>query len=167
MIESIQFTKPFVNATSPLYLELVEKKIIEVLPKFPELDEEVLHVGLTRGFGIDALAHTADSSRIKISWNPVQTPSYYMIGHELTHFVQRISDDVPHGETQCDIWAMARDRMFLDRAPEYLPMPADIRTNWGAYANMVRSLCIEAISNRKNGTRQYIVWLRKEIRKLL
>jgi len=166
MIKSIQFTKPFIKATSPLYLELFDRKMNEVLPKFPELDEEVLHVGLTRGFGINALAHTQDSTQIKISWNPVHAPYYFTMGHELTHFVQDISDEYPHGETQCDVWTIARDRMFLDRAPGYLPMPVAVRNNWGAYADMVRRLCIDGISHRKNGMRQYIVWIRKEMRKL-
>jgi len=166
MIKSIQFTKPFIKATSPLYLELFERKLTEVLPKFPELNADLLHVGLTNGFCINALAHTQDSSRIKISWNPVHAPYYFTMGHELTHFVQEISDDVPHGETQCDIWTIVRDRMFLDRPPGYLPMPKTVRDNWGAHADMVRGLCIEAISQRKNGMRRYIVWLRKEMRKL-
>lgn len=104
--------------------------------------------------------------RIKIGYNPTEEPSCFVLGHELTHFVQCISD-IPHGEKSCDIWTIARDRLFLDRPPGYLRIPRAVRDAWDVHADAVRALCVEAIDQRANGRRRYIVWLEREIAKLV
>ena len=60
--------------------------------------------------------------------------TYNTIGHELTHLLQGLTklpppdgapawEPLPGGETQCDIWTLARSELFCDDAPTYLRMP--------------------------------------------
>ena len=72
---------------------------------------------------------------------------------------------VPSGETQCDIWTLARDPLFCDDPPTYIKMPRSIRDHWPDYADRVRELCIAAIEKRHT-QRFYIRWLEDELRKL-
>ena len=65
---------------------------------------------------------------------------------------------VPSGETQCDIWTLARDPLFCDDPPTYIKMPRVIRERWPEYASQVRDLCIAAIEKRHTH-RPYIRWL--------
>jgi len=69
------------------------------------------------------------------------------------------------GETQCDIWTLARDPIFLDDPPTYIKMPRLMREHWPDYAEPVRALCIAAIAKRHT-ERLYIRWLEQEIRQL-
>jgi hypothetical protein len=103
--------------------------------------------------------------------------TYQTVGHELTHLVQGLSygarwnaraadpNKIPSGETQCDIWTLARDPLFCDDPPTYIKMPRRMRERWPDYAESVRELCITAIAKRHT-QRQYIRWLEQEIRKL-
>jgi hypothetical protein len=105
----------------------------------------------------------------------VRKVTYQTIGHELTHLIQglthgdrsRAADPgkVPSGETQCDIWTLARASLFCDDPPTYIKMPRLIRDQWPDYADQVRDLCIAAIERRPT-QRFYIRWLEGEIRKL-
>ena len=72
-------------------------------------------------------------------------------------------DRIPTGETQCDIWTLARDPLFCDDPPTYIKMPRIMRERWPEYAESVRELCIAAIEKRHT-QRQYIRWLEQEIR---
>ena len=74
-------------------------------------------------------------------------------------------DRIPAGETQCDIWTLARDPIFCDDPPTYIKMPRNLRERWPEYAESVRQLCIAAIDKRHT-QRQYIRWLEQEIRQL-
>jgi hypothetical protein len=72
---------------------------------------------------------------------------------------------VPLGEVQCDIWTLARGRLFADELPCYLQMPPPIRRNWRRYAARVGYLCERAISERST-RRTYIQWLKQELVRL-
>ena len=74
-------------------------------------------------------------------------------------------EHIPSGEKQCDIWTLARDKIFCDDPPTYIRMPRVMRKRWPAYAEAVRDLCIAAIEKRKSH-RLYIRWLEAEIRRL-
>lgn len=102
--------------------------------------------------------------------------TYNTIGHELTHLLQGLTrlpphagapawTPLPHGETQCDIWTLARSELFCDDPPTYLRMPRAVREDWRRYARRVRSLCIEAIGQRPRN-RTYIRWLESQIAEL-
>ena len=166
MTPRIKYTKPFLKAVSTAYLLDFQEKLEKTLTKFPELKADHIHVGILSYFGCVAIARTNEKDRIKISYNTSNKATYLTFGHELTHFVQRLGT-IPHGEKSCDIWTLARDPLFLDRPPFYLRIPQTIRDAWAIYADTVRTLCIEAIEQRANGRRQYIVLLEKQIKELI
>ena len=159
----IKYTKPFLKAVSPGYIADFQTKLEKTLTKFPELVTGRVDVGVTTSSTANAQnTWMPMTERIKIGYNPSVKPTHHVLGHELTHFVQHISD-IPQGEVQCDIWTIARDSLFLDIPPCYLKIPVHVLGRWSAYADAVRGLCIEAINQRANGCRRYIVWLEKEL----
>ena len=163
MIDRIEYTKPFIRATPHRYRAEFHSKLTETLTKFPELDADLVTVGVTTSSTANAQILLAD--QIKIGYNPSVEPFFFVMGHELTHFTQRLGN-VPNGERACDVWTIARDDLFLDWCPHYLTIKRHIRDNWHIFARGARALCIEAIKQRENGRRQYIVWLEKEIANL-
>jgi hypothetical protein len=105
----------------------------------------------------------------------VRNLTYQTIGHELTHLVQALSlgdrppaayERIPTGETQCDIWTLARHSLFCDDAPTYIKIPRLMRELWPNYAVAVRRLCVAAIDKRRS-FRLYIRWLESEIAALV
>ncbi len=88
-------------------------------------------------------------------------PSYYTIGHELTHLLQALRR-VPGGEVPCDIWTLARGRLFADEPPCYLPVPERLRRRWRRHAGKVAYLCARAISERPT-RRTYMRWLQLQL----
>ena len=160
----VLFTAPFRKRTSQEFRNEISKKAQLSLVLFPELGTK-LKIGLTTSWGVLALAHTKlMPEQIKISINPnYKTISYFTLGHELTHFVQKISD-IPSGEKPCDIWAMARNQLFLDVPPFYLKIPLFVSNNWCKYAKAIRELCIQSIEYKSEHPRaHYIVRLENQI----
>jgi len=153
----------------------VVRMLHESAELFPELDSSVVTVGYTRTkAGVALIPLEADVPlRIRLQ---VRGLSYNTIGHELTHLVQGMSRFpgaapggpqglLPGGETQCDIWTLARGELFCDEAPVYLRLPGAVRNNWLVHAKAVRRLCIEAIQKRPTH-RTYIRWLESQISSL-
>jgi len=157
----------------------ITRRVIRMLNEsaelFPELERRVVTVGYTRtkaGVALIPLeAHVPLHIRLQ-----VRGLSYNTIGHELTHLVQGLSrfagvsgeglsEPLPGGETQCDIWTLARGELFCDEAPVYLKLPGVVRDRWMDYSKAVRLLCIEAIQKRATH-RTYIRWLELQIRGL-
>ncbi|MFQ5745154.1 MAG: hypothetical protein ACE5HV_16465 [Acidobacteriota bacterium] len=140
-------------------VELVER-LRPCLLYFPELDGRIIRVGITRqadGIAIfEPLTVRFDLRR--------RLPTNYTIGHELTHLLQALKR-VPQGEVQCDIWTLARSRLFTDEVPCYLQLPRRVYRNWRRYAACVRYLCARAISERSR-RRTYIRWLKAEMEQL-
>lgn len=148
------------------------------LTHFPELEGKTITVGYTRThLGSAVLSYRRDSEPRLIIRLKVRKLTYQTIGHELTHLVQGLgrsdrnavasfhSESIPSGEKQCDIWTLARARLFCDDAPTYLRLPRFMRERWPDYAEEVRKLCVAAIQKRSS-FRLYIRWLESEIRKL-
>jgi hypothetical protein len=148
------------------------------LRHFPELTGKTITVGYTRAhLGSASLCYQAGKEIRLIIRLKVRKLSYQTIGHELTHLVQGLSrgerrarfsaltQNIPSGEKQCDIWTLARDRLFCDDAPTYLRLPRVMREQWLDYAEDIRQLCLAAIEKRKSH-RLYIRWLEAEIRSL-
>ena len=155
-------------------LEMVQRS----LGYFPELKDAVITIGYTRKHlgSATVIYRKGELYRLIIRLR-VRKVTYHTIGHELTHLVQGLGygerfgtrsadpDRIPTGETQCDIWTLARDPLFLDDPPTYIKMPRIMRERWPDYAESVRDLCIAAIDKRHT-QRQYIRWLEQEIRQL-
>jgi hypothetical protein len=152
-------------------LEMVQRS----LGYFPELKEATITIGYTRKhLGSATVIYRKHKLHQLIVRLRVRKVTYHTIGHELTHLVQGLGygerfgarsiapDRIPTGETQCDIWTLARDSLFLDDPPTYIKMPRSMRERWPDYAQSVRSLCIAAIAKRHT-QRQYIRWLEQEI----
>ena len=145
---------------------------------FPELKDSTITVGYTRKHlgSATVVYRKGVISRLIIRFR-VRKLTYQTIGHELTHLIQGLGrgnltasratdpDRIPSGETQCDIWTLARDPIFCDDPPTYIKMPHNLRERWPEYAESVRELCIAAIDKRHT-QRQYIRWLEQEIRQL-
>ena len=152
--------------------------IEQSLRYFPELQESTITVGYTRKHlgSATVVYRKGIISRLIIRFK-VRKLTYQTIGHELTHLIQGLGrgnlsaqrstdpDKIPSGETQCDIWTLARDSLFCDDPPSYIKMPRSMREHWPDYAEAVRNLCIAAIEKRHT-QRQYIRWLEQEIREL-
>ncbi|MDE0034632.1 MAG: hypothetical protein OXU75_16110 [Deltaproteobacteria bacterium] len=145
------------------------------LREFPELRNLEVRVGHTKTkLGVAFIPrHLRPPLYIRLR---VRGLTYNTIGHELTHLVQGLTklpapdgafawEPIPIGETQCDIWTLARSELFCDDAPTYLRMPRTVRERWRHYAGRVRLLCVEAIRQRP-GHRTYIRWLETRIAEL-
>jgi hypothetical protein len=148
------------------------------LAYFPELDGKTITIGYTRKhLGSATVVYRNGMISQLVIRLKIRKLSFQTIGHELTHLVQGLergerrapwsvhNEKIPSGEKQCDIWTLARDRIFCDDAPTYIRLPRLMRDQWPAYAEAVRGLCIAAIEKRKS-QRLYIRWLEAEIRRL-
>ena len=167
---------------TPQMKQRVTRRILEMvqcsLGYFPELKDATITIGYTRKHlgSATVIYRKGELYRMTVRLK-VRKVTYHTIGHELTHLVQglaygersgaRSADPgrIPSGETQCDIWTLARDPVFLDDPPTYIKMPRMMRERWPDYAESVRHLCIAAIAKRHT-ERRYIRWLEQEIRAL-
>jgi hypothetical protein len=167
---------------TPLMKQRLTRRAAEMIEHslryFPELKDSTITVGYTRKHlgSATVVYRKGIISRLIIRFK-VRKLTYQTIGHELTHLIQglgrgnltapRDADPgrVPGGETQCDIWTLARDPLFLDDPPTYIKMPRMMRERWPEYSESVRDLCIAAIEKRHT-QRRYIRWLEREIRAL-
>jgi hypothetical protein len=153
-----------------------EEMIERSLKYFPELQGKTITVGYTRvHLGSAVMSRKRDSEPQLVIRLKVRNLTYQTIGHELTHLVQGLSlgdrpppayKRIPSGETQCDIWTLARHALFCDDAPTYIKMPRVMRELWPNYAVAVRRLCVTAIDKR-GSLRAYIRWLESEIATLM
>jgi len=167
---------------TPQMKQRVTRRTLEMLQRslgyFPELKDAVITIGYTRKHlgSATVIYRKGELYRLIIRLR-VRKVTYHTIGHELTHLVQGLAygerfgtrsadpERIPTGETQCDIWTLARDPLFLDDPPTYIKMPRIMRQRWPDYAESVRELCIAAIDKRHT-QRQYIRWLEREIGQL-
>ena len=157
------FTSPLKKGSTASFREELESKFRESMLLFPLLHPKTVKFGLRRG--CVATAHTYgfrdNQDFMLFGINPVEKLYYYPLGHEITHFVQEITD-IPHGEKQCDVWTLARSELFTDRAPRYIDMAGVVRDNWNDYKVEVRNLCIKGIEIRES-KRRYIQWIEEEL----
>lgn len=167
---------------TPLMKQRLTRRAYEMIERslscFPELKETTITVGYTRKhLGSATVVYRKGVISRLIIRLKVRKVTFQTIGHELTHLIQGLAhgdrtkpratdpDRIPSGETQCDIWTLARDPLFCDDVPTYLRMPRVVRQRWAEYSESVRDLCVAAIQKRHTH-RQYIRWLEEEIRKL-
>ena len=154
------------------------ERIQRSLAYFPELNGSTITVGYTRKhLGSATVIYRKGVLTRLIIRLRARKVTYQTVGHELTHLVQGLTygarssnrssdaDKIPAGETQCDIWTLARDPLFCDDPPTYIKMPRRIREQWPDFADAVRELCVAAIQKRPT-QRHYIRWLEQEIGQL-
>ena len=167
---------------TPLMKRRLTRRTAEMIEQslryFPELKDSTITVGYTRKHlgSATVVYRKGIISRLIIRFK-VRKLTYQTIGHELTHLIQGLGrgnlaaprasdpDRIPSGETQCDIWTLARDPLFCDDPPTYIKIPRVMRERWPHYAESVRDLCIAAIEIRHT-QRHYIRWLEQAIRLL-
>jgi len=133
------------------------------LQEFPEFNGRTITIGLNRAKGLHG---SADARNMLIRLNPRRRVglTYFTIGHELTHLLQKPGlGIVPYGEEQCDIWTLARSELFLDDRPTYLCSRLWNQENWPQHAITVRELCLRAIDVRRTN-RRYKIWLERAIK---
>jgi hypothetical protein len=170
----LKFTPQMKQRLTRRAAEMIEHS----LRYFPELKDSTITIGYTRKhLGSATVVYRKGVISGLIIRFKVRKLTYQTIGHELTHLIQGLGrgnltasratdpDRIPAGETQCDIWTLARDLIFCDDPPTYIKMPRNLRERWPEYAESVRELCIAAIAKRHT-QRQYIRWLEQEIRQL-
>ncbi len=165
---------------TPLMKQRLTRRASEMIEQslryFPELRDSTITVGYTRKhLGSATVIYRKGHIARLIIRLKVRKLTYQTIGHELTHLIQglgrgnlsasRTTDPgrIPSGETQCDIWTLARDPLFCDDAPSYIRLPRIMRECWPDYAESVREMCIAAIEKRHT-QRQYIRWLEHQLR---
>jgi hypothetical protein len=170
----LRFTPAMKQRLNRRTLEMIQR----ALGHFPELNDSTITVGYTRKhLGSATVIYRKGALQQLIIRLRARKVTYQTIGHELTHLVQGLTygarwnaraadpNKIPAGETQCDIWTLARDPLFCDDPPTYIKMPRSVRERWPDHADAVRDLCIAAIAKR-HSQRQYIRWLEQEIRQL-
>jgi hypothetical protein len=148
------------------------------LRHFPELNDSTITIGYTRKhLGSATVIYRKGMIARLIIRLKVRKLTYQTIGHELTHLIQGLGrgnltapraidpERIPSGETQCDIWTLARHPLFCDDPPTYIKLPRTMRERWPDYSEAVRELCIAAIKKRHTH-RHYIRWLEEELRNL-
>jgi hypothetical protein len=154
----IQLTRPMELAMTPDLLQKIERAALE----FPELENQVLKVGLVMNSRVHGNADSRINT-IRLNTREKSGMSYFTIAHELTHLLQKPGlGTVPNGEVQCDIFALARSPLFTDDMPTYLPGIACSKREWKLHAHAVRKICLKAIEIRKV-RRTYIAWLARAV----
>ncbi len=154
----IEFSAPAQRAFSLGF----KTRIMQVYDLFPELQEKKISCGVLKGRGWVEGTATGWKSPPVFRLQP--NVSRYTIAHELTHLIQGNGFGIPHGEVACDIWTVHRlPAELLDQRPYYLMKNS--RCDWKKNRDAIKELCNQAIEIRK-ARRNYIVWLRGQIKKL-
>jgi hypothetical protein len=152
----IRYTKTMLKVVTT---EL-DDRVTRSLAQFPELADRTVTIGRT--MSAEGTAE-AEHWRIRLRVRRRRPVSYFTIGHELTHLLQRGGlAIVPSGEAQCDVWTLVRSELFLDEPPSYLCWQLWRDVEWAAHAHHIRRLCQEAVERRQT-SRRYLVWLQDRI----
>ena len=139
------------------------QKIAKILQYFPELQNDKFKIGKTETAAGVYCQTTKNKpyEYIRLSKNV----NNITIAHEFTHILQQ-RKNIPKGEKQCDIWTLARTHKYLDQPPNYLKIPNTIKKEWNKNKKDIHQLAKKSINKRKKGTRNYIKWLEKNLKKL-
>jgi hypothetical protein len=162
----------FTKKASTNFSQKFKQRIIEVFKYFPELQDQVVHVGwiAPRGWARGSCCITSSTAftdkKLKINLQPNERN--FTIAHEFTHLLQARKKEelqIPSGERACDVWTLTRlPSELLDDYPSYIGNYL-MRKRWDSIKLQVRELAFHAIEVRET-KRQYIRWLEEEIRKL-
>ena len=141
--------------------EEISRRLNTLQPYFPELSP-LVRIGLTRLFEGFVYQSSRGTAKLNLEvrrqkngqW---QLPTHLTIAHELMHLVQFDSDEIPNGETACDIFTLARlPPRFIDESPTYLFVPPKARETWReADAELAHELAKVAVRKLKDGDESY------------
>jgi hypothetical protein len=141
----------------------VVEKLRYVRRFFPELEGQIIRVGLTR-----SAAGLAVPGGAEVWVNPSQT-SYQTLAHEFIHLLQG-RHDIPGGERSCDVFALARHWTLNDSPPYYVRLPKEYQTVDGRIrhdcARLIYEIARHAVGLRRVGTRNYIAYFEETLERL-
>ncbi len=147
---------------SPHRLRIIER--LEFVRRFfPELKGCTIHVGLAQKRGVLGWG-SLDPERPGV-WVRPRRLDYFTIAHEFTHLLQA-RKLVPMGERSCDVYALARSPLVIDRAPGYLKLPRRLRGRGRldhSDATLLHQAARRAIENRDRGDRRYLMRFEREV----
>jgi hypothetical protein len=164
----------FTRKANTNFTDNFKQQIVDVFKYFPELHNEIVHVGWIAPHGwargcCSSSSNATTYKPLKISLQPNE--KNFTIAHEFTHLLQagkKGEIGIPSGERACDVWALTRLPLeLIDEYPSYIvsnnyPM----RKHWNDIKEKVKELAFQAIEVRKT-KRRYIVWFEDEIKKLV
>jgi hypothetical protein len=134
---------------------------------FPELDGVTVRVGIARKRGVLGWG-SLDPDRPGV-WVRPRRIDHFTITHEFTHLLQA-RGLVPRGERACDLWALTRSALLVDRAPSYLRLPRAVRSRQPLdprHAALLHREAARAVQARERGERRYLVQFERRVREAL
>ena len=130
---------------------------------FPEMNGTTIRVGLAQKRGVLGWG-SLDPARPGV-WVRPRLTHYFTIAHEFTHLLQarRL---VPGGERACDLWALARSPLLIDKPPGYLRIPRALRARrslepW--QPGLLHRAASAALEARERGDRRYLQRFEREL----
>jgi hypothetical protein len=132
-----------------------------------------MKVGITRSY--EGLAFQSNEGFVKLMIGVRRTrtgawkyPTYWTLAHELMHLAQFNAKEIPGTERATDIYALTRlPPEFIDDSPSYLVVPKGPRKTWTReHAKIAHELALEALKQRSNGLRRYVIWWEKEFERV-
>jgi hypothetical protein len=163
----------FTRKANTNFSDKFKKQIVDVFKYFPELHNEIVHVGwiAPHGWarGCCSSSNATTDKPLKISLQPNE--KNFTIAHEFTHLLQarrKEELEIPSGERACDIWALTRLPLeLIDDYPSYIVKNNYLMSkHWNDIKDNVKELAFQATEVRKT-KRRYIAWFEDEIKKLV
>ena len=136
--------------------ERIRERLEFVRGFFPELEGITVRVGLVRKAGVLGWG-SLDPDHPGV-WVRPRRLDAFTIAHEFTHLLQA-RGLVPRGERACDLWALARSPLVVDRSPGYLRVPLRLRHQRQLPAQdaaLLHRVAAEALQARERGERSYL-----------
>jgi hypothetical protein len=90
---------------------------------------------------------------------------HFTIAHEFTHLLQA-RGLVPGGERACDLWALARSPLLIDKPPGYLKLPRALHYAQGLTpraGELLHEAARRALAARAAGDRRYLQRFEREV----
>ena len=136
--------------------ERIRERLEFVRGFFPELEGITVRVGLVRKAGV--LGWGSLHPEHPGVWVRPRRLDAFTIAHEFTHLLQA-RGLVPRGERACDLWALARSPLLVDRSPGYLRVPLRLRHQRELPprdAALLHRAAADALRARERGERNYL-----------
>jgi hypothetical protein len=147
---------------SPHRMRILER--LEFVRRFfPEMESVTVRVGLAQKRGVLGWG-SLDPDQPGI-WVRPRRIDTFTVAHEFTHLLQA-RGLVPQGERACDLWALARSPLLIDKPPGYLRIPPALRRRrrvepW--LATLLHASARRAIEARAAGDRRYLLRFEREL----
>jgi hypothetical protein len=146
-------------------LESIARSFLDLFPELEGLDFE-LDLLPSRTYILGLTEQDRDPPRIRLRpARPTNKTLTQTIPHEYMHLLQYPLRLIPQGERSCDLYAMARAGERFRSSPNYLEVPKRTYDDWDHWAPVSSHLAREAIRQREQGRRHYIVWWEETFRR--